>query len=127
MKFSLTVSILAVAGLVAAVPAPQSDTQTLENQVKGVAAQTTSTTSESTVDQSQCIAPVLCCGTLTTPLDPLLDPILADLDINAGSIVGSVGLLCKPYDTTCTTKPQCCSEVNLLNGVLALGCSALEQ
>ncbi|RAL13464.1 uncharacterized protein BO97DRAFT_423668 [Aspergillus homomorphus CBS 101889] len=68
----------------------------------------------STVDQSQGIAPVLCYGSLTTSLDLLLDHILADLDINAGSIVGSVGLLCKLYDSTCTSTPQCCSEVNLL-------------
>jgi hypothetical protein len=32
---------------------------------------------------------------LTTPLDPILDPILLALGINAAQIVGSVGLLCE--------------------------------
>ncbi|KAL4984268.1 hypothetical protein BDW68DRAFT_190631 [Aspergillus falconensis] len=76
---------------------------------------------------SDCIGPLLCCGTLTTPLDPLVDPILELVGIDAAEIVGSIGLLCHAYDDTCTSEPQCCTEANLLGGTLALGCSALEH
>jgi Fungal hydrophobin. len=85
-------------------------------------------------DTSDCVGPLLCCGTLTTPLDPLVDPILLALGINAAKIVGSIGLLCmfgllcniymgifltfltghEYEESSCDTAPQCCSEVNLL-------------
>ncbi|KAJ5593410.1 hypothetical protein N7537_010314 [Penicillium hordei] len=75
-------------------------------------------------DTSDCVGPLLCCGTLTTPLDPLVDPILLELGINAAKIVGSIGLLCHEYEeSSCDTAPQCCSEVNLLGGTLGLGCA----
>ena len=45
-------------------------------------------------DTSECVGPLLCCGTLTTPLDPLVDPLLLALGIDAANIVGSIGLLC---------------------------------
>ncbi|CAI7591518.1 unnamed protein product [Penicillium glandicola] len=78
-------------------------------------------------DTSECVGSLLCCGTLTTPLDPVVDPILLDLGIDAANIVGSVGLLCHEYEkTTCTTAPQCCTEVNVLGGLLALGCADLK-
>lgn len=44
--------------------------------------------------QTSCVKPYLCCGSLTTPLDSTLDPILAALDINATNVVGEVGLDC---------------------------------
>ncbi|KAL4754527.1 hypothetical protein BDW72DRAFT_190114 [Aspergillus terricola var. indicus] len=75
---------------------------------------------------SDCIGPLLCCGSLTTPLDPLVDPILELAGIDAAEIVGSIGLLCHAYDDTCTSAPQCCTEANLLGGTLGLGCSPLE-
>ncbi|OQE14191.1 hypothetical protein PENFLA_c040G08330 [Penicillium flavigenum] len=78
-------------------------------------------------DTSECVGPLLCCGTLTTPLDPLVDPLLLALGIDAANIVGSIGLLCHGYEeTSCPTKPQCCTEVNLLGGTLALGCADLK-
>lgn len=52
-------------------------------------------------DTSECVGPLLCCGTLTTPLDPVVDPLLLALGIDAANIVGSIGLLCMfglPYD-----------------------------
>ncbi|KAL4980912.1 hypothetical protein BDW66DRAFT_146690 [Aspergillus desertorum] len=106
MKFAIALPVLAVAGsaLVSGLP---------------------STTNAEKRD-SECIRPLLCCGTLTTPLDPLVDPILERVGIDAAEIVGSIGLLCHAYDGTCTSEPQCCTEVNLLGGTLALGCSALE-
>ncbi|KAL4952714.1 hypothetical protein BDW69DRAFT_167070 [Aspergillus filifer] len=105
MKFAAALSVLAVAGsaLASAVPAVEKR------------------------DTSECVGSLLCCGTLTTPLDQTLDPILLDLGIDAASIVGSIGLLCHTYDDTCDTEPQCCTEANVLNGVLALGCSPLEH
>ncbi|KAK6821490.1 hypothetical protein RU639_007948 [Aspergillus parasiticus] len=75
--------------------------------------------------KADCVKPYLCCGELKTPLDSTIDPILRGLGINAASIVGSVGLLCHPWDDTCATEPQCCTEVNILGGALALGCSDL--
>ncbi|EKV19802.1 Hydrophobin [Penicillium digitatum] len=75
-------------------------------------------------DASTCVGPLLCCGTLTTPLDPLVDPLLLALGIDAANIVGSVGLLCHGYEeSSCDTTPQCCTEANLLGGTLALGCA----
>ncbi|KAJ5124960.1 Hydrophobin [Penicillium bovifimosum] len=74
-------------------------------------------------DNSECVGPLLCCGTLTTPLDPVVDPLLLALGIDAANIVGSIGLLCHGYDDSCPTAPQCCTQANLLGGTLALGCS----
>ncbi|PYH38186.1 hydrophobin family protein [Aspergillus neoniger CBS 115656] len=128
MQFTTALSILAIATTAVAVPAAQDNTASLESQVKEVAAQRgTSDGTISTVTEAQCVPPILCCGSLTTPLDPLVDPILLDLGIDASNIVGSIGLLCKDYDDSCTSEPQCCTEINLLNGLLALGCSTLEQ
>ncbi|KAJ5766104.1 uncharacterized protein N7511_003720 [Penicillium nucicola] len=76
---------------------------------------------------AECIQPILCCGTLATPLDPIVDPILLELGVNAAEIVGSVGLLCHAYEADkCDTAPQCCTEANLLGGTVALGCSDIE-
>lgn len=80
-----------------------------------------------------CIAPKLCCGTLTTPVDGLADGLLALLGINGAEVVGEVGLLCMflfeyypsidyltdgclghPYDDTCKEEPSCCTEANVL-------------
>ncbi|GLA50159.1 fungal hydrophobin [Aspergillus niger] len=130
MQFTTALSMLAIAttAVASAIPAAQDSTASLEAQVKQVAAQRgTSDGTISTVTETQCIPPILCCGSLTTPLDPLVDPILLDLGIDASNIVGSIGLLCKDYDDSCTSAPQCCTEINLLNGLVALGCSSLEQ
>ncbi|CAI7653799.1 hypothetical protein PCG10_010459 [Penicillium crustosum] len=79
-------------------------------------------------DTSDCVGPLLCCGTLTTPLDPLVDPLLLELGIDAAKIVGSIGLLCHPYEeSSCTSEPRCCTEANLLGGTLALGCEDLKE
>lgn len=43
----------------------------------------------------ECVKPYLCCGSLTTPLDSTVDPILKTLGVNAANVVGSVGLECK--------------------------------
>lgn len=45
--------------------------------------------------EADCVKPYLCCGSLSTPLDDTVDPILKQLGINAASIVGSIGLDCK--------------------------------
>ncbi|KAJ5114371.1 Hydrophobin [Penicillium alfredii] len=127
-------SVLAIgAGMVSAIPQPanslaspvkranstlESHAQTVSSQVKGQKAQTLS-------QGSECIGGPICCSSLTTPLDHIVDPILKDLGIDAAEIVGSVGLLCDPYVAdTCDSEPQCCTELNLLGGTLALGCSA---
>ncbi|KAL4816573.1 hypothetical protein BDW67DRAFT_184731 [Aspergillus spinulosporus] len=107
MKVATALSVLAVAGSALASALPSA--------------------ANSEKRQNECISPLLCCGTLTTPLDPLVDPILELLGIDAAEIVGSVGLLCHAYDDTCTSEPQCCTEANVLGGTLGLGCSALEH
>ena len=43
----------------------------------------------------ECVKPYLCCGSLTTPLDSTVDPILKQLGIDAANIVDSIGLDCK--------------------------------
>ncbi|KAJ6014245.1 hypothetical protein N7540_008836 [Penicillium herquei] len=73
-----------------------------------------------------CVGSLLCCSGLTTPLDHIVDPILEDLGINASEIVGSIGILCDPIEGShCTTAPQCCTEANLLGGLVALGCESI--
>ncbi|KAL4920816.1 hypothetical protein BDW62DRAFT_198697 [Aspergillus aurantiobrunneus] len=126
MKFTTALSVLAVAGSALASAVPATDdalTQELTAQVHEAARQINAANVAKRDDTSNCIAPLLCCGTLTTPLDPTVDPILLGLGINAAEIVGSVGLLCHAYDNTCDSAPQCCTEVNLLGGTLAVGCS----
>jgi hypothetical protein len=44
--------------------------------------------------KADCVGPVLCCGQLKTPFDPIVDPILLGLGVDAASIVGSIGLAC---------------------------------
>ncbi|KAL4806363.1 hypothetical protein BDV18DRAFT_160430 [Aspergillus unguis] len=104
MKFATALSALAIAGpaLVSALPSPGSS-------------------------ESDCVGPLLCCGSLTTPLDPIVDPILSELGIDAAAIVGSIGLFCSAYDDSCDSEPQCCTEANLLGGEVALGCSPLKK
>ncbi|KAJ5233068.1 fungal hydrophobin [Penicillium chermesinum] len=64
---------------------------------------------------SECVGDLLCCGTLTTPLDPIVDPLLEELGIDAANLIGSVGLLCSAYKKdSCDSAPQCCTEANLL-------------
>lgn len=102
MQFTTALSMLAIAttAVASAIPAAQDSTASLEAQVKQVAAQRgTSDGTISTVTETQCIPPILCCGSLTTPLDPLVDPILLDLGIDASNIVGSIGLLCMLPDS----------------------------
>ncbi|GAB1191448.1 hypothetical protein APSETT444_000627 [Aspergillus pseudonomiae] len=64
--------------------------------------------------EADCVKPYLCCGELKTPLDPIVDPILKQLGINAASIVGSIGLACHAWDDSCEAGPKCCTEANLL-------------
>jgi hypothetical protein len=99
MRFSL-ISFLSLvgAGMVSARPsegamlAKRSDTET---KVKEAAAALAGNKVEDESETSECVGPLLCCGSLTTPLDHIVDPILEDLGINAANIVGSIGLLCK--------------------------------
>lgn len=85
-------------------------------------------------DTSKCVGSLLCCGTLTTPLDPVVDPLLLALGIDAANIVGSIGILCMIRfsfiaqveivltfltghgyeESSCPAKPQCCTEANIL-------------
>lgn len=98
MKFSTVLSFLAAAGtMVSATPAP-ADEQALQNQLMDAvnSGKLQATTPSKAEDQSKCLPPLLCCGSLATPLDPLVDPILKGLGIDAAEIVGSLGLLCKP-------------------------------
>ncbi|KAL4786278.1 hypothetical protein BJX76DRAFT_355349 [Aspergillus varians] len=126
MKFTTAISVLAVAGSAMASALPTTEdalTQALTQRVYEAARQIDAANLEKRTDTSNCIPPLLCCGTLTTPLDSTVDPILLGLGIDAAEIVGSIGLLCHAYDDTCDSAPQCCTEVNLLGGVLAVGCS----
>lgn len=68
MKFS-AISTPALAAIASAMPAPETT-------------------------KAECVKPYLCCGSLTTPLDSTVDPILAALGVNGANVVGEVGLLC---------------------------------
>ncbi|GFF33603.1 hydrophobin-3 [Aspergillus udagawae] len=125
MKLSI-LTFLALVAVTAAIPVEDPTTSALKSQVEEIAGQVHGVEDQgTTTDPSQCVEPTLCCGSLTTPLDPILDPILLGLGINAAQIVGSVGLLCHPWTEECSSAPQCCTEANLLGGTLALGCSKL--
>ncbi|EAW19031.1 hydrophobin family protein [Aspergillus fischeri NRRL 181] len=125
MKLSI-VTFLTLAAVTAAIPAEDPTTSALKSRVEEIAGQVHGVENQETAtDLSQCVEPKLCCGSLTTPLDPILDPILLGLGINAAQIVGSVGLLCHPWTEECSSAPQCCTEANLLGGTIALGCSKL--
>jgi hypothetical protein len=86
MKVATALSVLAVAGSALASALPSA--------------------ANSEKRQSDCIGPLLCCGSLTTPLDPLVDPILELVGIDAAEIVGSVGLLCMSPVVVATYSPS---------------------
>ena len=92
---------------------------------------------------ANCVNGLLCCPQLKTPLDPILDPLLGALGIDASSLLGSVGLLCMLFyffffifvtytnqilgdpagaSSCSSTQLTCCTEANLLGGTVALGC-----
>ncbi|KAI9367117.1 hypothetical protein BJX61DRAFT_350589 [Aspergillus egyptiacus] len=129
MKFSTALSLFAVTGSAIASALPSTDdavTQDLTAKVHEAVEKINASKAQKSAE-SECLPPLLCCGTLTTPLDPIVGPILLGLGIDLAEIVGSVGLLCHAYDDTCSSEPQCCTEINLLGGVLAVGCSPLSE
>lgn len=98
MRFSI-ISILSLAssGLVSALPEKASlaaRASNTEAKVHKAAAALKGKSAEKESEISECVGPLLCCGSLTTPLDHIVDPILEDLGIDAANIVGSIGLLC---------------------------------
>ncbi|CAG8938295.1 unnamed protein product [Penicillium salamii] len=128
--FALSVLSLVGAGMVSARPSESFSVkrgETTEDKVNAAAAALAGKKLENESETSDCVGPLLCCGSLTTPLDPVVDPLLLALGVNAANIVGSIGLLCHGYDSSCDSAPQCCTEANLLGGTVALGCAALKE
>ncbi|CAG7954803.1 unnamed protein product [Penicillium olsonii] len=128
--FALSVLSLVGAGMVSALPSENFSVkrgESTEDKVNAAAAALAGKKLEHESETSKCVGPLLCCGSLTTPLDPVVDPLLLALGVDAASIVGSVGLLCHGYDPKCDSEPQCCTEANLLGGTVALGCAALKK
>ncbi|KAJ5887090.1 hypothetical protein N7504_011137 [Penicillium tannophilum] len=151
MHFSI-ISVLA--GMVSALssegalvaPVTRSTTATSE-KVEQAAAASKGSSFDNESETSNCVGSLLCCGSLTTPLDHIVDPIFEDLGVDASAIVGSVGLLCmsyayrkilmvikadillgNPYEASiCTSAPQCYTELNLLGGTVALECLILKN
>jgi hypothetical protein len=99
MRFSLiTVLSLAGAGMVSARPSEGSmlaKRDSPDTKVQEANAALAGKKFENESEVSECIAPLLCCSSLTTPLDHIVDPILKELGVDAAKIVGSIGLLCK--------------------------------
>ena len=99
MHFSLiSILSLAVATMVSAGPSEGSmvvNSSATKTKVQEAAAALSGNKVENESETSECVGSLLCCGSLTTPLDHIVDPILEDLGINAANIVGSIGLLCK--------------------------------
>lgn len=95
MKFITAISFLAASGaMVSAYPSNQSEAA-LQDQAKEIASSgKVQGVQSSEKASSDCVGPKLCCGTLTTPLDPIVDPLLEALGVDIANIVGSVGLLC---------------------------------
>lgn len=97
MRFSVISALTLVgAGMVSALPSETTVKRdmTTEQKVSQAATALKGNTVEGQTEVTSCIGPLLCCSSLATPLDHIVDPILKDLGIDAASIVGSVGLLC---------------------------------
>lgn len=99
MYFSL-ISILSLAGAAMVSAGPSKGSMVVkrsatETKLQEAAAALAGNKVENESETSECVGSLLCCGSLTTPLDHIVDPILEDLGINAANIVGSIGLLCK--------------------------------
>lgn len=98
MRFlALSVISLVGAGMVSARPSESFAVkrgETTEDKVNAAAAALAGKKLENESETSDCVGPLLCCGSLTTPLDPVVDPLLLALGVNAANIVGSIGLLC---------------------------------
>lgn len=95
--FTLSVLSLLGAGMVSAHPRESFSVKrgdSTEDKVSTAAAALAGKQLENESETSDCVGPLLCCGSLTTPLDPIVDPLLLALGVDAASIVGSVGLLC---------------------------------
>lgn len=98
MKF-FTLSFLSLlgAGMVSAHPREGFSVkrgESTEDKVNTATAALAGKQLETQSETSDCVGPLLCCGSLTTPLDPIVDPVLLALGVDAASIVGSIGLLC---------------------------------
>lgn len=101
MRFSI-ISALALASVVAAMPREGSMMKREESSNATVQKAASAVGGNKVKDQpetSECIPPALCCSSLTTPLDHIVDPVLKLLGVDAAAIVGSVGLLCKSSRT----------------------------
>ena len=95
--FALSVLSLVGAGMVSARPGDNFSVKrgdSTEDKVNAAAAALAGKKLENESETSDCIAPLLCCGSLTTPLDPVVDPLLLALGVDGANIVGSIGLLC---------------------------------
>lgn len=95
--FALSVLSLVGAGMVSARPGESYSVkrgESTESKVNAAAAALDGKKLENESETSDCVGPLLCCGSLTTPLDPVVDPLLLALGVDAASIVGSIGLLC---------------------------------
>ncbi|KAH8429722.1 hydrophobin family protein [Aspergillus melleus] len=126
MKLITVISFLAASGvMVSAYPSTPSEEE-LQDRVREIVAsgklQGVENVEHNKRAPGDCLQPTLCCPSLTTPVDPLLDSVLNPVGVSASNIVGSVGLLCHPYDASCARPAQCCDQVNVLSGTVALGC-----
>jgi uncharacterized membrane protein len=98
--FVLSVLSLVGAGMVSARPSDNFSVKrgdSINDKVTAAAAALAGKKLENESSTSDCVGPLLCCGSLTTPLDPIVDPLLLALGVNAANIVGSIGLLCTFY------------------------------
>lgn len=97
MKFT-SISMLSLLGATMAsiVPRGSNSTESLEDKTKAIGEANAGKGFEGQleVEDKECIRPLLCCGSLTTPVDGLVDDILIDIGINGTELLGSIGLLC---------------------------------
>ncbi|KAI9036741.1 hydrophobin family protein [Aspergillus affinis] len=126
MKTTAVITFLVASGaMVSAYPSVPSEEE-LQDRVREIVAsgklQGVDEHSNNKRAPGDCISPTLCCPSLTTPVDPLLDTVLQPVGVSVSNIEGSIGLLCHPYDASCARPAQCCDQVNILGGTVALGC-----
>lgn len=104
MRFSIISALtLAGAGIASAGSAiPMKRGNSTDATVQSVASAVGGNKAQDTPSNPDCIAPLLCCTSLATPLDHIVDPILKLLGVDGEKVVGSLGLLCMSLMITLT-------------------------
>ncbi|KJA29741.1 hypothetical protein HYPSUDRAFT_196081 [Hypholoma sublateritium FD-334 SS-4] len=71
-----------------------------------------------------------CCDSVQEATNPSMESLLGLLSVVVSDVTENVGVTCNPITvigasgTSCSEQPVCCTD-NTFNGVIALGCTAI--